>query len=78
MTESIGKFGHKPRNILPFEATKQSNIKNELSVGTTKVTSHIPGYNGFIPQTEINQLANKQSVGENVRNTIVKQNIVEN
>jgi len=49
MTESIGKFGHKPRNILPFDATKQSNIKNELSVGTTKVTSHIPGYNGFIP-----------------------------
>jgi hypothetical protein len=56
----------------------QSNKANELSVGTTKVTTHIPGYNGFIPQTDINALANKQSVGQSVRNTIIKQNIVEN
>ena len=57
--DSIGKYGHNPRDNLPFEATKQANKNNELTVGTAKVTSHIPGYNGFIPQTEINELANK-------------------
>ncbi len=49
-----------------------------MSVGTTKVTAHIPGYNGFIPATDINQLANDQSKLNNHRTTIIKQNIVEN
>lgn len=57
--DSIGKFGDNPRDNLPSVATKQVNKLNELTVGTAKVTSHIPGYNGFIPQTEINELANK-------------------
>jgi hypothetical protein len=47
-------------------------------VGTTKITSHIPGYNGFIPSTDINKLAKEQAVGKEVRRTIIKQNIVEN
>ena len=47
-------------------------------MGTTKVTSHIPGYNGFIPQIDINDNAVDQSKGEKTRNTIIKQNIVEN
>jgi len=57
--DSIGTFGHNPRDILPSVSTKQENKLNELTVGTAKATSHIPGYNGFIPQTEINELANK-------------------
>jgi hypothetical protein len=68
----MGNHGHVPRDILPAGATFQANKANELSVGTTKVTSHIPGYNGFIPQTDINALAGKQSVGQDVRNTIIK------
>ena len=55
--ETIGKFGHNPRNILPHEAEKQSNTNNELSIGTQKVTKHIPGYSGFIPNTDINKNA---------------------
>ena len=47
--DSFGNFGHNPRTILPHDAEKQTNKKYELSVGTTKVTNHIPGYNGFIP-----------------------------
>jgi len=43
-----------------------------LSVGSTKVTSHIPGYNGFIPQIDINPTAVKQSLGEATRKTIIK------
>ena len=47
--DAFGKHGHNPREILPFDATKTSNKVNDLSVGSTKVTKHIPGYNGFIP-----------------------------
>jgi len=49
-----------------------------FSVGTTKTTSHIPGYNGFLPRTDINENAMKQGQGSNTRMTIIKQNIVEN
>lgn len=27
------------------------------SIGTTKTTSHIPGYNGYLPKTDINEKA---------------------
>ena len=47
--DSFGLKGHNPRNILPPDATKQENKNNDLTVGSTKVTKHIPGYNGFIP-----------------------------
>lgn len=46
---SIGKHGHNPRTLLGPETAKQFNKNDVLSAGTTKVTSHIPGYNGFIP-----------------------------
>ena len=49
-----------------------------FSVGTTKTTSHIPGYNGFLPRTDLNEKALAQSLGLNTRETIIKQNIVEN
>jgi hypothetical protein len=48
------------------------------SVGTTKTTCHIPGYNGFLPRTELNEKAVQQSLGQQARETIIKQNIVEN
>lgn len=49
-----------------------------MTIGTQKVTSHIPGYCGFIPNTDINHTAIDQSLGQKLRNTIIKQNIVEN
>ena len=76
--ETFGKQGHNPRNILNKESTKQSNAVNELTMGTQKITQHIPGYSGFLPQTDINENAFKQSVGDNMRTTFIKQNIVEN
>jgi hypothetical protein len=77
-SDTIGKFGHNPRSILGFDSSKQQNKNNELSAGTTKITAHIPGYNGFIPMTDINEKAKEQSLGTNTRKTIIKQNIVEN
>ena len=41
-------------------------------MGTTKTTTHIPGYNGFIPKTDFNPLAVKQSQLGGDRDTIVK------
>jgi hypothetical protein len=43
-----------------------------MTIGTQKVTHHIPGYSGFLPNTEVNQLAVSQSIGEKLRNTIIK------
>ena len=48
-SEAIGTHGNKPRDKLNAESDKQTNKEDDLTVGTTKVTSHIPGYNGFIP-----------------------------
>lgn len=77
-TETIGNFGHVPRKILPHDAKKQENKLTEMTIGTQKVTSHIPGYCGFIPNTDVNEIAVNQSIGQKLRNTIIKQNIVEN
>ncbi len=79
-TNSLGKHGHNPRDILPHDATKQANQVHELSMGTTKTTTHIPGYNGFIPRSDFNGTALGQSKleGGKTRDTILKQNIVEN
>ena len=55
--KSIGTYGHNPRNKLPTDAAAQGNENHELTVGTTKTTTHIPGYNGFIPKTDFNAQA---------------------
>lgn len=65
--DSFGQKGHNPRNILPYDATRQENKVNDLSVGSTKVTKHIPGYNGFIPQVDFNERCKEQSKGELTR-----------
>ena len=54
------------------------NEVSELSMGTTKTTKHIPGYNGYLPKTDLNPNALLQGQCERPRNTIIKQNIVEN
>lgn len=54
------------------------NEVHDLTMGTTKTTSHIPGYNGFIPRTDLNPTAVAHGAGEQDRHTIIKQNIVEN
>ena len=75
---SLGTYGHNPRAKLPGESEMQQNEHHELTVGTTKTTTHIPGYNGFIPKTDFNPSAVQQSSTLGARNTIVKQNIIEN
>ena len=76
--KSIGTHGHNPRAKLDGNAEFQGNEHHELTVGTTKTTTHIPGYNGFIPKTDFNPQAVQQSSTMQSRNTIVKQNMIEN
>jgi hypothetical protein len=78
-SNSLGKYGQNPRDVLPHDSTKQANKVHELSMGTTKTTTHIPGYNGFIPRSDFNEKALEQSrLQDKNRATILKQNIVEN
>jgi hypothetical protein len=58
---SIGTYGHNPRAKLPTDSDFQGNEHHELTVGTTKTTTHIPGYNGFIPKTDFNPAAVMQA-----------------
>lgn len=51
---------------------------NNYRIGTTKTTSHIPGYCGYIPKTDLNPTAVSHGVGERPRTTFIKNNIVEN
>ena len=54
---SLGTHGHNPRDKLPGDSESLANEHHELTVGTTKTTTHIPGYNGFIPKTDFNSSA---------------------
>lgn len=76
---SLGTFGHNPRDELPSDSQKQSHKVHDLTMGTTQTTCHIPGYNGFIPKSDFNAKAAEQAkLADKSRATIVKQNIVEN
>lgn len=66
-SKSLGTYGHNPRNKLNAESDKMKNEHHELTMGTTKTTAHIPGYNGFIPSTDFNAQAVKQSEFEQPR-----------
>ena len=74
----MGTYGHNPRTKLNQDSEKMENENHELTMGTTKTTQHIPGYNGYLPKTDLNPNAILQGLGQAPRNTIVKQNIVEN
>lgn len=74
----MGTYGYNPRDKLNHEHTKITNEKDELNIGTAKVTCNIPGYTGFIPKTDFNAKAIEQSMVAQTRQTFIKQNIVEN
>lgn len=52
--------------------------QNELILGTTKSTFHVPGYTGHIPKSLPSADNWDQAVGTNTRATILKQNMTEN
>ena len=80
-TGNESEFGHyreKPRDLLPSSATKMLKMTDEKYFGTPKVTCHLPGYGGFIPQSDVYHEAAKQGLGEKTRTTFLKDNITQN
>lgn len=61
---TLGTYGHNPRNMLNQESTSLKNDVNDLTMGTTKVTRHVPGYGGFLVKTDLNPKAIHQSKSE--------------
>uniref|UniRef100_A0A7S3NM25 Uncharacterized protein n=1 Tax=Euplotes crassus TaxID=5936 RepID=A0A7S3NM25_EUPCR len=75
----FGTYGHIPRKVLDHNATKLENEVSELTMGTTKVTSHIPGYGGFLVRTDLNDKALSQTKNNLTRNLMQnKTNLNEN
>ncbi len=54
---SFGQYGHNPREKLNQDSDALKTDLHELTIGTTKTTNHIPGYNGYLPQTDLNPTA---------------------
>ncbi len=50
----LGSYGHNPRATLNENHQVMEAKVDDLTMGSTKVTSHIPGYNGYIPRTDLN------------------------
>merc|ERR1711977_639719 len=74
--KDFGQYGSDPRAKLSKEDRMLPNPKHELTVGTTKGTSHIPGYQGFLPTNTNNPLVAKIEAGEHIR-TVDKTNLTE-
>lgn len=76
---TLGTYGQNPRDKLPSTSTKLENENNELTIGSTKVTSHIPGYGGYLVKTDFNDKAlehGKNTIGRGeIKNKI---NVTEN
>merc|ERR1711959_779374 len=75
-SKDFGQYGSDPRARLCKFDTRLPNPKTELTIGTTKGTSHIPGYQGFLPQNTNNPLVAAIESGEKIR-TVDKSNLTE-
>jgi len=63
----FGTYGSNPRHRITFGDTKLPVAKSDLTVGTTKGTSHIPGYQGFLPTNTNNPKVAAVEAGMNIR-----------
>lgn len=75
-SKDYGQYGSDPRGRLSKIDTKLPNPKTELTVGTTKGTCHIPGYQGFLPTNTNNKLVAAIEAGEHTRG-VDKSNLCE-
>lgn len=76
--EAFGLYGSDPRHKLgnEHEATFNPTMKTALTVGTTKGTAHIPGYQGFLATNTANPRVAEIAHGGTMRTTD-KSNITE-
>mmetsp|Transcript_37671 Transcript_37671/g.82721 ORF Transcript_37671/g.82721 Transcript_37671/m.82721 type:complete len:259 (+) Transcript_37671:42-818(+) len=64
---AYGKHGHDPRSLIVPGSTKLPVIRSELTYGTTKGTSHIPGYQGHIPVCPVSLESARAEQGHTAR-----------
>ena len=57
----FGELGHKPMNLMPKCIKKKPYIDDDLRLGTTQMTRHIPGYKGFLSAARTYSNAYNQS-----------------
>ena len=76
-SEHQQSYGEDPNKIVPIQAVKLPPNLKEQTEGTTKRTTHLPGYTGFIPKCDINESASKQAVLESPR-VYERTNILQN
>eukprot|EP00826_Nyctotherus_ovalis_P041230 TRINITY_DN4125_c0_g1_i9.p1 TRINITY_DN4125_c0_g1~~TRINITY_DN4125_c0_g1_i9.p1 ORF type:complete len:256 (-),score=54.83 TRINITY_DN4125_c0_g1_i9:212-979(-) len=74
---NFGQWGERPRDLLPSTATQLLRKTGGNYLGTTKVTYHIPGYTGFIPQSDASHEATEQAKGKRPKTTLFKANVAE-
>jgi len=68
-SEGYGKYGSDPRHRIPKDAIKMPVLKTALTVGTTKGTNHMPGYQGFLAQNTANARVAEVTHGGTLRST---------
>jgi len=72
----FGTYGSNPRHRIQHGDTKLPVQKSDLTVGTTKGTSHVPGYQGFLPTNTNNPKVAAVEAGTSNR-SVDKTNITE-
>lgn len=68
-SEAFGKHGSNPRDKLKPGETRLPVMKTALTVGTTKGTMHIPGYQGFLATNTANSKVAAIAHGGTMRST---------
>jgi len=67
--EAFGKYGSNPREKIGPDPEKLPTLKTALTVGTTKGTAHIPGYQGFLATNTANPRVAQIAHGGTMRTT---------
>ena len=76
--KQFGDLGFDPTSLMTQEMTTKPQIDDDLRMGTTQMTEHIPGYTGYLPAARTRGKAFEQGKGRNTRNTEDKTNLLEN
>lgn len=75
--DDFGKPGTRPLDKLDLSSDKLPQFRTHLTRGTTKCTSHMPGYQGFLASNTTNPNVARVEQGKTLRTTYHKANLTE-
>lgn len=73
-----GGLGENPRDKLEETSETRPRAFDELRLGTSQESFHIPGYTGFIPAVVTSSKAVQHGSGEKPKDDFMKTNLKEN